>query len=196
MDFLYKCLGYQRNSRAHEPCIQIVRGQLARPNGFFAQQSPPRIIQGKLSRDHQRPIFLGVTLNCFAFKILILMFSKFCFYYSSLAFSRDFFFLPFLQFFFGLAWSEKNSCAHTTSRKQFAVFTHILSLIQHTADKQEHLEKPKPKTRPAKTKSKFRFTFMRRTQYSMCFYIQQQLLFAFSCYIDTHVSIWYVAIYW
>jgi len=73
--FAHKSLGYQRNSRVHEPCIQIVRGQLARPNGFFANQSPKK--KNKTERKIvERLIFLRFALNCFAFKILILMLTR------------------------------------------------------------------------------------------------------------------------
>jgi len=87
--FAHKSLGYQRNSRVHEPCIQIVRGQLARPNGFFANQSPPKKTERKIV---ERLIFLRFALNCFAFKILILMLTR------SLVLFWFSYFLPFWLF--------------------------------------------------------------------------------------------------
>jgi len=37
--FAHKSLGYQRNSRVHEPCIQIVRGQLAPKRSYLRSKS-------------------------------------------------------------------------------------------------------------------------------------------------------------
>jgi len=113
--FAHKSLGYQRNSRVHEPCIQIVRGQLARPNGFFANQSPKKRKTDKNCRETNFPS-LCAQLFCFQ--------NTYTYAYT---FSRAFLiflFSAFLAFCFSF-----RIVAHTTSRKQFAVFTHILWLI-------------------------------------------------------------------